>query len=142
MSKVQTPTRVLFICDGNADTAQMAEGLLKSLADPRFEIYSAGINSRPISNSAMQVMREINIDIAGHPAMDLNDYEELQFHHVITLCEQADNSCLNFPRDGHVTHWQLADPSAVQGTDEQVLEAYRQARDALAVRVVAWLESV
>lgn len=138
MTKPHTPTRVLFVCDGNADRAQMAEGLLKSLAGHRYDIYSAGIDSSPISQWAIWVMREINIDIDEHPAMDLNDYEEIQFQHVITLCEQADNICLNFPRDAHVTHWQLDDPASVHGTDEQMLAAYRQARDALAVRIEAW----
>jgi arsenate reductase len=139
MTKPNTPARVLFICDGNADNAQMAEGLLKARVGERFDIYSAGINPQPISPLAIRVMSDIGIDIADHPVRDINDYLSLQFDHVITICAHADHSCLNFPRDGHVIHWQLEDPSKAIGDVDEKLEVYRQARDALAARVEAWL---
>lgn len=143
MNKNTRTPRVLFLSDGNAERAQMAAGLLAALAGTNFEIYSAGIDGpAPPSRMAIVAMREFNIAISTEPAADLKDYEDIQFDHVITLCDQADNNCLGFPRDGHVMHWQLADPANIESSEEQVLSAYRQARDALAVRVEAWYGSI
>lgn len=139
MDKPHSPARILFVGDGNADNALMAEALLKARAGNRFEVYSAGIEPQPISPLAFRALAEIGINIPGRPASDLNEYQNLQFSHVISICEQAGNQCLNFPRDGDVMHWQLADPSAATGTLEEKVEAYREARDALAARVEAWL---
>lgn len=138
----QSIPRVLFVCDGAADNAHMAEGLLKSRAGTRFDVYGAGLEPGPVSMAAIMAMREIDIDISGYRVMDLNEFESVQFSHVVTISDKGDISNLNFPRDGHVTHWQLDDPAAVKGPEEQVRAAYRQARDALAVRVEAWVDAL
>lgn len=141
MQKPCLPARLLFFCDGNAERARMAAGLLASRSGARYDIYCAGMDSPNASTWASSAMKEIGIDIPHYHAADLNEYMEMKFDHVITLCDQVDNSCLEFPRDGDVSHWQVADPAGIKGTDEQIMDVYRQTRDALAVRMGAWLAS-
>lgn len=138
MTDTEAMQRVLFLSDGGPELAAMAASLLEARHPRRFAIYSTGMEAYPVSPEAIGVMRDIGLDISARPLTTLGDFNSIRFDHVVTLCEQVDNSCLNFPRDQDVTHWQIADPSLVQGTDEQVLEAYRQAREALAVRVEVW----
>jgi arsenate reductase len=138
MSETETPQSVLFLSDGGPELASMAASLLDARHPRRFEVYSTGMEADPISPKAIGVMGDIGLDISGRPLTALGDFNSIRFDHVVTLCEQVDNSCLDFPRDQDVTHWQIADPSRVHGTDEQVLEAYRQAREALAVRIEVW----
>ncbi len=138
MTDTEAMQRVLFLSDGGPELAVMAASLLEARDPGRFAIYSTGMDADPVSSKAIGVMRDIGLDISARPLSTLGDFNSIRFDHVVTLCDQVDNSCLDFPRDQDVTHWQIADPSLVQGTNEQVLEAYRQAREALAVRVEVW----
>lgn len=136
------PTRVLFLCEGNADRSQMAEGLLRARGDQRFEVHSAGIDPRPLDPLAVAAMLEIGIDISQQPSKHLNDYEDMQFDYVVTLCEQVVSSCLDFARDGHTLHWHCADPSDSPGSDADRLEAFRRAREEVRTRLDEWVETL
>ena len=136
------PLRVLFLCEGNADRSQMAEGLLRAQGGERFEVHSAGIDPRPLDPLAVAAMREIGIDIAGQPSKHLNDYEEMQFDYVVTLCEQVVGSCLDFARDGHTLHWYCGDPSDAPGSDADRLAAFRQAREEIQGHLDAWMKTL
>jgi arsenate reductase len=133
------PIRVLFLCEGNADRSQMAEGLLRARGGQRFEVHSAGIDPRPLDPLAVAAMQEIGIDISQQPSKHLNDYEDMQFDYVVTLCEQVVGSCLDFARDGHTLHWYCSDPAGVTGSDVERLAAFRQARDELKAHLDAWI---
>lgn len=134
------PIRVLFLCEGNADRSQMAEGLLRKLGGADFDVHSAGLEPREIDPLAIQVMNEIGIDISSHGITHLDDYLDTQFDYVISLCDQAKNSCIAFPRDGHNLHWACMDPSAAGGSDAVRLDAYRQVRDAITTLLRPWIE--
>jgi len=136
------PIRVLFLCDGNAERSQMAEGLLRARGGVRFAVHSAGIDPRPLDPMAVTVMREVGIDIAGQRSKHLNDYEELQFDYVVTLGEKARSSYLDFARDGHALHWQCLDPAEAAGSDAERLAAFRQAREAITVHLASWLAAL
>lgn len=136
------PIRVLFLCDGNADRSQMAEGLLRALGGKRFEAYSAGIEPAGLSPFAVAVMGEIGIDISAHSSKDLNVFEDRQFDYVVTLCQSARDSCIAFPRDAHNLHWQCRDPSEARGNTSERMEAYRAARDELRSMIGQWLEEI
>ncbi|MCQ2036324.1 arsenate reductase ArsC [Stutzerimonas kunmingensis] len=133
------PIRVLFLCDGNADRSQMAEGLLRHLEPERYAVYSAGIEAKPLAAMAVAVMQELGIDISQQHSTCLNDLEDIQFDYVVTLCEQVKSSCLAFPRDVHNEHWPCSDPGNVQGSDADRLAAFRQTRDEIHTRLRAWL---
>lgn len=139
---MHNPTSVLFVCDGGSVRSRMAEGLLRSLGGEDFEVYSAGIEAEDLNIQAVEIMREIDIVIDNSPIQSLNDFEDIQFDYVITLCEQAKESCIAFPRDSHNVHWECSDPSAEKGDIEKQRTAYRLARDELKHKVSEWLEAL
>jgi arsenate reductase len=121
---------ILILCTGNSCRSQMAEGFLKSL-DPELEVYSAGTNpSNRIHPLAIQVMQEVGIDISlGHPK-DVNQFLNRSFDYVITVCDNARETCPVFLGDmKEQLHIGFEDPAQVTGTDEQVLEIFRKVRD-------------
>lgn len=94
---MHTPTRVLFLSEGNSVRSQMAEGFLKSLGGPGFDAQSAGLEPRLLSPLAAQVMAEVGIDISGQRAKHLNEFLDRQFDFVITLCDRSRDACPDFP---------------------------------------------
>jgi arsenate reductase len=139
---MHTPVRVLFVCDGGTARSRMAATLLRAAAGERFEVYSAGIEEEPLNPLAVDVMRETGSELENTPTPALNDFEEMQFDYVISLCDQAKTVCLSFPRDGHNLHWTITDPTLPGGSQLEQLAAYRQARDTLNKQVQAWVEEM
>lgn len=121
--------RVLFICSGNSSRSQIAEGLLRHLVGNNFEAYSAGLEPRGMNPLAVKVMEEIGIDISSQRSKSLNEYTGQKFDYVITLCEEARESCPYFPGKGEIIHWDLENPAAVKGTEEERLTAFRIVRN-------------
>ncbi|TCS71742.1 arsenate reductase [Sulfuritortus calidifontis] len=134
-----TPQRVLFLCDGNAARSQMAEGLLRALGGPGFEVHSAGLEPRPLHPLAVEAMAEAGIDIAGQRSKHLNEFLDTRFDRVITLCDRTRESCPDFPRDNETLHWAIDDPTAAPGTQAEQLAAFRRARDAIRREIERWL---
>jgi arsenate reductase len=131
--------RVLFLCTHNSARSQMAEGLLRSLGDDRFDVTSAGTEATAIRPLAIAAMREIGIDISKHTSKTLEPYVTERFDYVITVCDDANESCPVFPNATHRLHWSLADPSKATGTDEVKLAVYRSVRNDLRARIQAEL---
>lgn len=127
--------RILILCTGNSARSQMAEGLLKSY-DPRLEVFSAGTEpAARVHPNAVRVMEEIGIDIGDARPKSVELFLGEAFHYVITVCGNAEASCPAFR--GAVRrrlHFPFDDPAAAQGSDEQVLEAFRRVRDQIGVR--------
>lgn len=136
---MKKPQRVLFLCEGNADRSQMAEALLKHFGSKAYEVHSAGLEPRMIDPLAIVAMQEMGIDISGQREKHLNEYMEMQFDYVITLCEQVKSSCLAFPRDAHVLHWQCNDPGQSKGTEDVRLSAFRQSANSLSGKIQEWI---
>src|SRR5574340_935576 len=93
------PVRVLFLCTGNSARSQMAEGLLRSMGGQDFEVRSAGLEPKELNPLAVKAMAESNIDISSQRSKHLNEYLDIQFDYVITVCDRARDSCPTFPRD-------------------------------------------
>lgn len=134
--------RVLFFGDGCTDVARMAEGLLKARDGGRFDVYSAGLEAAPTSGEALHVMNEVGIDLSAQPARGVEAFEGVAFDHVIQLCGDDGAISPEFARDRDVQHWHLPVPGAGEGGDAQRLAAYREVRDALGVRIEAWMEGL
>jgi arsenate reductase len=126
--------RVLFLCTGNSARSQMAEGLLRSEAGDRFEVFSAGTIASFVRPQAIAVMKEIEIDISDHRSKSLNEFLDEPFDYVITVCDHASQRCPIFPGPARRIHWSIEDP-VVSGDDEAQLEAFRVARDDLKTRI-------
>jgi arsenate reductase len=115
----------------------MAEGVLRQVAGDLFDVHSAG--SKPagyVHPKAIEVMREIGIDISGHASKHLNVFLDRKIDTVITVCGKADQACPAFPGQVNRYHWGFDDPAAVSGNEEEVLAVFRRVRDEI-MRVFA-----
>jgi len=135
-------TKVLFLCTGNSARSQMAEAFLREIAADRFEAHSAGLDPKPIHPLTKKVMAERGIDLSGQHSKDLASYMgQMHFGYLITVCAQADRNCPSvFPGMGKRLHWDLDDPAAAEGTEEQRLSAFRRVRDEIETLVRAWVD--
>ena len=133
--------KVLYICTGNAVRSQMAEGFLRHYAGDRYDVYSAGVEPKEIDPRAVVVMDEISISLSGQTAKDLRTYlGQKHFGYVVTLCDYAESRCPTswLLAQNHL-HWDILDPAKVQGTQEEIQDSFREARDLLDGKIKAWL---
>lgn len=112
----------------------MAEGLLRAFGGERVDVFSAGTNPSSVRPEAIAVMSEIGIDIAGHRSKHVREFDGQHFDCVITVCDNANESCPIFPGDTERIHWSFPDPAAIEGSETERLAAFRRVRDALAER--------
>ena len=127
--------RVLFLCTHNSARSQMAEGLLRRLGGDRFEAHSAGTEATGVRPLAIQAMAELGIDISKHTSKTLDPYVDQGFDNVVTVCDDANESCPIFPNATHRLHWSLPDPSKATGNEAERLAVYRKVRDELRARI-------
>jgi arsenate reductase (thioredoxin) len=109
----------------------MAEGLLRRDAGDRFEVFSAGTKPSQVRPEAIEVMRELGIDISGHRSKGVHEFEGRHFDYVLTVCDNAKESCPIFPGRVITIHHNFDDPAAVQGSEAERLAAFRRVRDEL-----------
>lgn len=126
--------RVLFLCTGNSSRSQMAEGFARHYGRGFLEPFSAGTKPTALHPLATEVMREIGIDVSSQYAKHLADVPQ-EVDLMVTVCDQAAETCPFFPGAREVLHWSLPDPVAATGTLEEVKSAFRQVRDQLRERV-------
>ena len=134
--------RVLILCTGNSARSQMAEGLLRSVGGRRFEVFSAGTKPSVVRPEAIAVMAELGIDLSGHRSKPIGEFDGQHFDYVITVCDNANESCPIFPGDTERIHWSFPDPAAIEGTETERLAAFRRVRDALAGKFREFVKGV
>jgi arsenate reductase (thioredoxin) len=122
--------KILILCTGNSCRSQMAEGFLKSF-DKNLEVYSAGTKpAERVNPFAVQAMKEIGIDISNGIAEDVDKYLNQSFDYVITVCDNAKETCPVFMGDvKHRLHIGFDDPADAVGTEDEVMPIYRRVRD-------------
>jgi arsenate reductase len=120
--------RVLILCTGNSARSQMAEGLLRHDAGDRFAVFSAGTKPSQVRPEAVAVMRELDIDISGSRSKSVDEFAGQPFDYVLTVCDNAKESCPIFPAGTVTIHRNFEDPAAVQGSEEARLAAFRRVR--------------
>ena len=123
--------RVLILCTGNSARSQMGEGLLRHDAGSLFDVESAGTTASFVRPEAIAAMREIGIDISGHRSKNVDEFEGQHFDYVITVCDNARESCPVFFGDAKKLHHSFEDPAAVKGSEEERLAQFRRVRDEL-----------
>jgi arsenate reductase len=123
--------RVLILCTGNSARSQMAEGLLRHDGGDRFEVESAGSKPGTVRPEAIAAMRELGIDISAHRSKHVDEFEGQQFDYVITVCDNARESCPVFFGTAKKLHCNFEDPAALQGSEEQRLALFSRVRDEL-----------
>ena len=120
-----TKRRVLILCTGNSARSQLAEAWLRTLGGERFAVYSAGTAPKPaVHPLAVQVMREAGIDLTGHRPKDVRRFLGQSFDCIITVCDNARDTCPTFPGAQRQLHWSLPDPATV--AEPQREAAFRQ----------------
>jgi arsenate reductase len=119
----------------------MAEGLLRHDAGAAIKVFSAGTKPTQVRPEAVAVMREAGIDISGHRSKSVDEFEGQDFNYVITVCDNAKQSCPVFPAKTKRIHWSIEDPAAVQGSEEERLAAFRRIRDELRLRLQRFAET-
>jgi arsenate reductase (thioredoxin) len=131
--------RILFLCTHNSSRSQMAEGLLRARAGKQYEVFSAGTHPRAVHPLAIKAMAELGIDIseqAGHRAKGIEEFNAAPpMDLVVTVCDEAAEECLYFPRARRQEHWSFPDPSKASGSEEERLAIFRRVRDAIAARI-------
>ncbi|MGZ7030658.1 MAG: arsenate reductase ArsC [Thermoanaerobaculia bacterium] len=127
--------RVLFLCTHNSARSQMAEALLRQQGGSRFEVRSAGTEATRVHPLAIAVMREVGVDITTQRSKTLDQYLGEDFDFIITVCDQANERCPNFPGAPERIHWSIEDPSKSAGSEEQRLQAFRRVRNEIAGRL-------
>ena len=132
--------RVLILCTGNSARSQMAEGLLRHDAGNVYKVFSAGTKPSHVRPEAIAVMREVGIDISGHRSKSVDEFAGQDFDYVITVCDNAKESCPLFPAKTKRVHWSIEDPAAVQGSQGEALTAFRRVRDELRARLHAFAQ--
>ena len=121
--------KVLILCTGNSARSQMAEGLLRNDAGDRFEVESAGVNPGRVREEAIAVMSEIGIDISRHRSKHVDEFEGKQFDYVLTVCDNANESCPVLPGQGRRLHHSFEDPAVAPGSRQQRLAHFRRVRN-------------
>ena len=127
--------KVLFLCTGNSCRSQMAEGFARAVAPPGFEIYSAGVEAHGVNPRAVAAMAEVGVDIRQQTSKTLDEIPVEEIDTVITLCGDAVERCPVFPGASTREHWALPDPARAEGSEEEILAAFRSVRDELRERI-------
>ena len=130
--------RVLFICTANAARSQMAEGLLRTKYGTRFDVFSAGTHPSRVSARAIEVMNEIGIDISHQKSKTLDEISDMTFDLAVTLCNNAHRMCPVVTCAKETIHQGFPDPHLTPGSDEDILNGYRDVRDMIAT----WIDAM
>ena len=120
--------KILVLCTGNSCRSQIAEGYMRHFAGEKADVYSAGIETHGVNPKASATMLEDGLDISGHTSNNIEEYEGIDFDFVITVCDNAKERCPYFPSRAQKYHHNFPDPARATGTDEEVMEQFRQVR--------------
>lgn len=133
------PTRVLFVCTHNSARSIMAEALLRKKGGAAFAVASAGTQPGEIRAFTLQVLEEAGLPTADLRSKSVSEFASQSFDYVITVCDSARQDCPVFPGEGERMHWGYDDPSAVEGSDEERLRAFRRVFTAISQRIDLFL---
>ena len=120
---------ILILCTGNSCRSQMAEGFMRYFAGKKAAIYSAGIETHGVNALAIKVMREDGIDISLQTSNRIEEYRDITFDFIITVCDNAKERCPLFPSQAQKFHHNFPDPIKAGGTEKEILETFRKVRD-------------
>lgn len=122
-------TKILVLCTGNSCRSQMAHGYLEHFGGDEVEVYSAGVETHGVNPKAIQVMAEDGIDISHHTSNNVDEYRDIDFDHVLTVCDNAKERCPWFPGSAKKHHYNFPDPAKATGTEEEIMRSFRSTRD-------------
>ena len=136
-------SKVLFLCTGNSARSQMAEAMLREYGGEHFQVFSAGLEPSIVNPYAIKVLDEISISTEGQYSKPISRYAgRMDFDYLITVCSSVEERCPIFPGVGTRLHWPFEDPAAFHGSDEEKTGKFREIRDQIKTRILAWLDEM
>ena len=120
--------KILVLCTGNSCRSQIAEGYLRHFANEKAEVYSAGVETHGVNPRAVAIMKEDGIDISNHTSNHIEEYYNIDFDIVITVCDNARERCPFFPTKAKKFHYNFPDPASATGTEEEIKNQFRKVR--------------
>lgn len=132
--------QILVLCTGNSCRSQMAEGYLRHFADGKAKIYSAGIETHGVNPRAVAVMHEDGIDISHHTSNKIEEFKNLDFDYIITVCDNAKENCPYFPSTAKKFHHNFPDPAKLKGSEEDMIQQFRKVRDRIKIYCKKFIE--
>lgn len=133
--------KILVLCTGNSCRSQIAEGYLRHFAGDRAEVYSAGVETHGVNPRAISIMAEDGLDISGHTSNHVDEYADVDFDFVITVCDNARERCPYFPTRAEKFHHNFPDPAKATGTEEEVMAEFRRVREMVKDYAKSFVES-
>lgn len=121
--------KILVLCTGNSCRSQIAEGYLRYFAGDKAIIYSAGVETHGVNPRAIATMQEDGIDISMHTSNNMDEYRDIDFDYVITVCDNARERCPFFPSSAQKFHHNFPDPAKAVGTEEEIVHQFREVRE-------------
>jgi arsenate reductase len=121
--------KVLVLCTGNSCRSQIAEAYLRNFAGDKAEIYSAGVETHGVNPRAIATMLEDGIDLSKHTSNNVEEYFNIDFDFVITVCDNAKERCPYFPTSALMFHQNFPDPAKAIGTETEILAQFRSVRE-------------
>jgi arsenate reductase len=121
--------KILVLCTGNSCRSQIAEGYLRFFSGDNAEIYSAGIETHGVNPKAIAVMKQDGIDISSHTSNHINEYKDIIFDYLITVCDHAQENCPYFPSQAIKLHYNFPDPAKAEGDEEEVWQQFLLVRN-------------
>lgn len=134
--------RALFLCTGNSCRSQMAEGFLRHMAGDRFEVFSAGIKPTQVNPLAIKVMAEAGVDISSHRSKSFMEFIGQKIDYVITVCDNAKQTCPIFHGEYKKIHWDLEDPAEAQGNEQKKLVFFRKIEDQIKNNIMNFIKGI
>ncbi|MEI2758632.1 MAG: arsenate reductase ArsC [Bacteroidia bacterium] len=120
--------KILVLCTGNSCRSQIAEGYLRHFAENKADVYSAGVETHGVNPKAIATMKEDGIDISNHTSNNIDEYYDIDFDFVITVCDNAKERCPYFPTKAKKFHQNFPDPAKATGTEEEIIAEFRKVR--------------
>lgn len=124
---------ILVLCTGNSCRSQIADGYLTHFAGEKAKVYSAGVETHGVNPRAIKIMAEDNIDISANSSNNVDEYFDIPFDYIITVCDNAKERCPYFPSNAQKLHFNFPDPAKATGTEDEILAEFRRVRDMIKV---------
>jgi arsenate reductase len=121
--------KILVLCTGNSCRSQIADGYLKYLAADKAQIYSAGVETHGVNPKAIETMKEDGIDISQNTSNNVDEYNDIDFDFIITVCDNAKEHCPFIPSKAKKFHYNFPDPAKAKGTEKEINEEFRKVRE-------------
>lgn len=131
---------ILVLCTGNSCRSQIAHGFLNYYTNESVKLYSAGIETHGVNPKAIFTLKQVGIDISNHTSNHIDEYKNINFDFVITVCDNAKEKCPVFPTTAMKFHCNFPDPAKVKGNEAEIMDAFHKVREMIRIYIVDFVK--